>query len=64
MEKNYINWPGKTHFYIDIENKTYGVMINSNETRSADKIINEALKKYKNSINSWKKEWQTEEGVV
>ena len=58
MEKNYINWEGKTHFYIDFENKTYGVKVNINEKDNAENIIKQALEKYKINIDSWKKEWK------
>ena len=58
MEKKNINWEGKTHFYIDFENKTYGVKVNINEKDNAENIIKQALEKYKINIDSWKKEWK------
>ena len=64
MEKNYINWPGRTHFYVDIQEKTYGVRVNVNESDNAENIIRQGLEKYKQYIDNWKKEWKKEEGVA
>lgn len=61
MEKNYINWPGKTYFYINLDEKTYGVYVNINES-NVDKKINEILSENKERIEAWKKEWKV--GVI
>ena len=64
MEKNYLNWPGETHFYIDLENKEYGVRISVKDTYRAKELINRARRNRKKQIEAWKKEWQKEEGVA
>lgn len=51
MLKNYI-WKGQTCFYIDFQNKTYGVRINKNDKRSSQDIINKAFNKYEKLINN------------
>lgn len=63
MEKNYINWPGETHFYIDLENKKYGVRVSIEDTYRAEELINRARRDRKEQIEAWKKEWQ-KEGVA
>lgn len=40
MEKNYINYAGATHFYINLEHKEYGVKVSIEDTYRAEKIIN------------------------
>ena len=61
MEKNYLNWLGKTCFYINLEDKTYGVYVNINES-NPKRIIEEILKDNQERIIGWKKHW--EEGVA
>ena len=61
MEKNYINWTGNTQFYVDLENKKYGVMVSIEDTPKASKIIKKTLDRYKNTINAWKQEWKAGE---
>ena len=58
MEKNYINWQGKTHFYVDLETKEYGVLVSTEDTPNTKEIIKQVLEKYKAIIESWKKEWE------
>jgi len=58
MEENYINWPGYTHFYVDIIDKKYGVRVNANESERAEEIIKNGLEKNKLYIQEWKKDWQ------
>ena len=62
MEKNYINWPGDTHFYIDLKNKEYGVRVSIEDTYKAKEIINYFKETRRQQIEAWKKEW--EEGVA
>ncbi len=62
MEKNYINWLGESHFYIDLENKEYGVMVSIKDSYRAEELINRARRNRKKQIEAWKKEW--EEGVA
>ena len=62
MEKNYINWLGTTHFYIDLVNKKYGVIVSVEDTSKANKIIRKILNDRKEQINNWLKEWK--EGVA
>ena len=62
MEKNYINWLGTTHFYINLVNKEYGVRVSVEDTPKANKIIRKILKDKQEQINNWLKEWK--EGVA
>lgn len=57
MEKNYINWLGTTHFYIDLDNKEYGVRISVEDTPKANEIIKYFRHNRKEQIEAWKKEW-------
>ena len=63
MEKNYINWLGNTHFYLNIKERTYGVRVNKDE-KDVGKIIKEVLEQNKDRINHWKLEWQQKEVVA
>lgn len=62
MEKNYINWIGNTHFYVNLLDKTYGVKISVKDTPRASEIIKKVLEDRKNQIETWKKEWKV--GVI
>lgn len=64
MEKNYINYPGDTHFYINLENKEYGAKVSIKDTHRAEEIINYFKTTRKEQIEAWKREWQQKEGVV
>lgn len=33
------NWPGKTEFYKNYEDKTVGLLVNKNETRNIDNLL-------------------------
>lgn len=57
MEKNYINWQGNTHFYVDLVNKEYGVIVSTEDMIFAPSIIQQTLAKYKATIQNWKQEW-------
>lgn len=58
MEKNYINWLGSTHFYVNLADKTYGVRISTSDTPRASEIIKQVLDDRKSQIDTWKKEWK------
>lgn len=62
MEKNFINWPGPTGFYVNLEGVTYGVLVNIKESEIAEKIIAQVLEENKECIEAWKREWK--EGVI
>lgn len=62
MEFNYISELKTTCFYVDLENKTYGVYINIKDIDRAQEIINRAKEKYKEQIEAWKNEWK--EGIA
>ena len=62
MERNYINYPGDTHFYINLENKEYGVKVSIKDTYRAEEIIKQFKNDRKEQIEAWKKEWK--EGVA
>lgn len=66
MEKNYISEYAETYFYIDLEDKTYGVCINIKDIDRKDEIMNYFYnnEKMKRQIEAWKREWQQEEGVT
>lgn len=57
MEKNYINWIGNTHFYVNLANKEYGVRVSIKDTPKANKIIKDILNDRKQQISAWKQEW-------
>ncbi len=61
MEKNYM-WMGETQFYIDLENKEYGVAINPKDEYRAEEIIVYFKKEKKKQIEAWQKLWK--EGVA
>lgn len=56
-EKNFISESHKTHFYVDLVNKTYGACINIKDLTRKDEIINEILESNKETIKAWEKEW-------
>ena len=58
MEVNYIWNYGKTCWYIDFENKRYGVRINKNDARKANQIINQARKNHRDTIATLKQDWK------
>ncbi len=60
MEKNYINYSGKTHFYINLIDKEYGVRVSVEDTPKASKIIKEILEDRKEQINIWLDDWKNE----
>lgn len=62
MERNYINYPGDTHFYINLENKEYRVKVSIKDTYRAEEIIKQFKNDRKEQIEAWKKEWK--EGVA
>lgn len=62
MERNYINYTGDTHFYINLENKEYGVKVSIKDTYRAEEIINYFKETRKEQLEAWKKEWK--EGVA
>lgn len=57
MEKNYINWKGNTHFYLNICKKEYGVRVSVEDTPKAKEIIKKMLEERKQQIDSWKRKW-------
>lgn len=57
MEKNYINWQGDTHFYIDIREKEYGVRVSVEDTPKASEIVKKVLEERKKQIEAWKQKW-------
>ena len=60
MEENIINWSGDTHFYINIDDKKYGLRISNEDLCRKDELINRMHndEKIQLQINAWKKEWQ------
>ena len=58
MEKNFISQYQATSFYVNIPAKQYGVCINIRDIEKADEIIKEILEENKETIESWKKEWE------
>lgn len=61
MEENYISKYEKTHFYVNIVNRIYGVCINIDDTDKAEQIIAYFKKDRKKQIEAWKKEWEQED---
>ena len=60
MEENIINWSGDTHFYINFDDKKYGLRISVEDSYRKKELINR-MHNDKNTqlqINAWKKEWQ------
>lgn len=59
MEKNYISTIEETHFYINMDEKRYGVCINIKDIQKQKEIFehfynnNETIE----TINAWKKTW-------
>ncbi|MCI8760411.1 MAG: hypothetical protein HFJ34_04750 [Clostridia bacterium] len=66
MEKNYISEYAETYFYIDLEDRIYGVCINIKDIDRKDEIMNYFYnnEKTKRQIGVWKREWQQKEGVA
>ncbi len=56
MEKNYISKIMNTHFYMNFEDGTYGVVINIEDREEAEMIMKRAKAKYELSINEFEKE--------
>lgn len=57
MEKNYISTIMQTYFYVNIEAKQYGVVINIKDIEKAEEIIQYFKTTRKEQINAWQKEW-------
>ena len=59
MEKNYISKIKDTHFYVNMEDKKYGVCININDIERQDEILKHFYndKETKETINAWRKTW-------
>lgn len=57
MEQNYISKIEDTHFYIDLQKKTYGVCINEKDIDSKDEIIAHFKATRKDQIQAWLEEW-------
>ena len=60
MEENIINWSGDTHFYINFDDKKYGLRISVEDSYRKKELINRMHtdKNTQLQINAWKKEWQ------
>lgn len=58
MEKNSISKIMKTCFYVNIETKEYGVIINIKDIGEAEKIIQHFRTANKEQIEAWKNEWK------
>ena len=57
MEKNHISAIMQTCFYVNIEAKQYGVIINIKDIERAEEIIQYFKTTRKEQINAWQKEW-------
>ena len=60
MENNFISATMNTGFYVNLENKTYGVCVNIKDIDKSEELIKEIIESNKDSIEAWQKEW----GVV
>lgn len=60
MEENYI-WDGDTHFYINMEKRTYGCRKNKKDLSKAREIIEYFKTTKRNQIEAWKKIFKEEE---
>lgn len=57
MENNFISATMNTGFYVNLENKTYGVCINIKDIDKRKELIKEIIESNKDSIEAWQKEW-------
>lgn len=57
MKKNQISAIMQTCFYVNIEAKQYGVIININDVERAEEIIQYFRTTRREQIDAWQKEW-------
>lgn len=57
MENNFISATMNTGFYVNLENKTYGVCVNIKDIDKSEELIKEIIESNKDSIQAWLKEW-------
>ena len=57
MENNFISATMNTGFYVNLENKTYGVCVNIKDIDKSKELIKEIIESNKDSIQAWLKEW-------
>lgn len=57
MEKNQISAIMQICFYVNIEAKQYGVIININDVERAEEIIQYFRTTRREQIDAWQKEW-------
>lgn len=63
MLKNFINYEKQTYFYVNFEEKTYGVVVGKNDIGNEEDVIKELLDENKKRIKALKKEWRISENL-
>lgn len=53
----------KSYFYVNFEEKTYGVVVGKNDIGNAEDVIEELLDENKERIKAIKKEWTISENL-
>ena len=57
MENNFVSATMNTGFYVNLENKTYGIYINMKDIDKSEELIKEIIASNKDSIQAWQREW-------